>query len=210
VPGDLDRVRFRHPWRLAGIATTALVASWILARQRPVPAWELRLTDAINRVPDLAADVSFPVMQLGTLGGPFVVAAVLLLWRRDVALAAAAALSGTLAWFAAKGVKRLVERDRPAAFLPELIVREGDGAGLGFVSGHSAVAAAVAVIVAAALPARSRPVAVAVAIVVGLARIVHGVHLPADVIGGWSVGVLVGLASLAAVDHVVDRTHPSR
>jgi membrane-associated phospholipid phosphatase len=31
---------------------------------------------------------------------------------------------------------------------------------------------------------------------VGLGRIVHGVHLPADVTGGWAFGVLVGLGTI--------------
>ena len=47
-----------------------------------------------------------------------------------------------------------------------------------------------------ALPRRWRPFAAVVAALVGIARIVHGVHLPADVIGGWSFGVLTGLAGL--------------
>jgi membrane-associated phospholipid phosphatase len=57
----------------------------------------------------------------------------------------------------------------------------------------------------AALPRRWRPLPAIVAFLVGVARIVHGVHLPADVVGGWSFGVLVGLGALGAVD-VIDRT----
>ena len=44
-----------------------------------------------------------------------------------------------------------------------------------------------------ALPVRIRPVAAAIAGLVGLARIAYGLHLPADVVGGWSLGVLVGV-----------------
>jgi membrane-associated phospholipid phosphatase len=35
-----------------------------------------------------------------------------------------------------------------------------------------------------------------------MARIAHGVHLPADVIGGWAFGALTGLGGLAAADLV--------
>jgi undecaprenyl-diphosphatase len=70
------------------------------------------------------------------------------------------------------------------------------------VSGHAAVAAATGVVVVAVLPRRWRPLAVGVALVVGVARIVHGVHLPADVVGGWSLGALVGLAAVELADRV--------
>ena len=56
-----------------------------------------------------------------------------------------------------------------------------------------------------ALPRRWRPVAALVAALVGIARIVHGVHLAADVVGGWSFGVLTGLAGLWLAGLVADR-----
>jgi glycosyltransferase 2 family protein len=198
--------RSSHPRAFAAVAAVGLAASWLVARQRPVPDWELRLTERINDVPELLADISYPVMQVGTLAGPLVVAGAVMVWRRDLRLAAVIVSSGVIAWFAAKGVKRLVERDRPATYLPSLVIREGDGTGLGFVSGHSAVAAAVAVTAAAALPPRWRPIAVAVAGAVGVARIIHGVHLPADVVGGWSLGILIGLGALAVADRVAPAT----
>jgi membrane-associated phospholipid phosphatase len=41
--------------------------------------------------------------------------------------------------------------------------------------------------------------------IVGMARIVHGVHLPADIVGGWSFGVLLGLGGLAVADALRSR-----
>jgi undecaprenyl-diphosphatase len=187
------------------LAVAGLVGSWAVAVQRPVPGWELDLTIAINDVPDVVAAWLYPVMQLGTIAAPLLVAVAIWIWRRDQALAIGAVVAGFVAWFGAKAVKRTVERGRPLEYLAELDVREGTGTGLGFVSGHSAVAAASAVVLAAAVPPRWRPVVALVAGVVGLARIVHGVHLPADVIGGWSFGTLIGLAVLAAVDRLAPR-----
>jgi membrane-associated phospholipid phosphatase len=54
----------------------------------------------------------------------------------------------------------------------------------------------------AALPARWRPVAVVLAALVGIGRIVHGVHLPADVTGGWALGTLLGLGAVLLVDRL--------
>ena len=83
-------------------------------------------------------------MQLGTLAGPIVAATVWIVivkrWKSCSALRSIA-VTGLVTWFAAKGVKQIVERERPLAYLPEIAVREGDGTGLGYISGHSAVAA---------------------------------------------------------------------
>ena len=182
------------------VAVGPLGVSAAVAVQDPVPAWELELTDRINGVNDAVGTLTYPIMQLGTLGGPFLVAAGILVFRRDWWLAGAAAVSGLLAWFGAKGVKRIFERSRPIEFMPDIIIREGDGTGLGFVSGHSAVAATAAVFAMVALPGRWRLLPPLLAVIVGFARIVHGVHLPADVIGGWSLGVLIALGMLRLLD----------
>jgi membrane-associated phospholipid phosphatase len=184
------------------VALAALGVSTVVALREPVPAWELDLTEWINGVNDAVGTVTYPVMQMGTLAGPLLVAAGIVVFRRDWWLGGSAAFAGLLAWFGAKGVKRLVERSRPIDFLPDIIVREGDGTGLGFVSGHSAVAATAAVFAMVALPHRWRFAPPTVAGLVGMARIVHGVHLPADVVGGWSFGVLIASGVLALLDVV--------
>lgn len=184
------------------VATVALAVSAVVALQDPVPAWELDLTNWINDVNDAWGTVTYPIMQLGTLAGPLLVGAGIVIFRRDWWLGGAAGVAGLLAWFGAKGVKRLFERSRPLEYLPDIIVREGNGAGLGFVSGHSAVAATAAVFAIVALPSRWRPVPVVLALTVGLARVIHGVHLPADLIGGWSLGVLISLGVLALLDAI--------
>jgi membrane-associated phospholipid phosphatase len=64
-----------------------------------------------------------------------------------------------------------------------------------FPSGHAAAAAAFATGVGLEMPALAAPVG-ALAAAVGVARVVNGVHYPSDVVGGWAVGVLVGLLTL--------------
>ena len=193
---------FRHPFRIVTIAGVGLAASYAIAVQRPVPGEELRLTEWINDVPDAIVSVLYPIMQAGTLAGPIGVAVAIAVFRRDWLLSGVTVAAGLAAWFGAKGVKRVVERDRPLGYLPDVVIREGDGSGLGYVSGHSAVAATAAIMAMAALPARWRPVPVVVALLVGIARVVHGVHLPADLIGGWSLGVLIAFAALWLVDRL--------
>lgn len=189
-------LHFDHPWRIAAAAVAGLAVSGLVALQRPVPQWELDLTVWINGAPDWVAHALYPVMQLGTVAAPIAFAVVMVLWRRDWWTAAATVVAGVVTWFAAKGVKQLVERGRPLSYLPDIDVREGSGTGLGFISGHSAVAACTALIAMTVVPRRWRPLFVVLAVLVGVGRIVHGVHLPADVVGGWSFGVLVGLATV--------------
>jgi glycosyltransferase 2 family protein len=193
---------FAHPAAAALAAAIVLVVSATVARLDDIPSLELRLTVWINGAPEWLADVMYPVMQLGTPWAPVVVALIIGIANRDWLLAGATVLTGFVAWFAAKGVKEVFERGRPLRYLPEIVVREGYGTGLGFVSGHATVAAATAVLAMAALPPRWRPVAVVLAAIVGTARIVHGVHLPADVTGGWALGTLLGLGAVALVDRV--------
>ena len=199
----------RYPSFIVGAAVVGLAMSYLVAIRTPVPSWELSLTEWINDAPDNVATVLYPIMQFGTLGGPLLVAIAIAIFKRDWLLSAATIVVGLVTWFAAKGVKRLVERDRPASYLPEIVVREGDGTGLGYVSGHSAVAAATAVMAMAALPPRWRPLMAVVALLVGLARVVHGVHLPADLVGGWSLGVLIAMGALWVVDRIGGVASPS-
>ena len=186
-----------------------LATSYLVAIRTPVPSWELSLTDWINGAPDNVATMLYPIMQFGTLAGPLLVAIAIAIFKRDWLLSAATIIVGLVTWFAAKGVKRLVERDRPASYMTEIVIREGDGTGLGYVSGHSAVAAATAIMAMAALPPRWRPLMVVVALLVGLARVVHGVHLPADLVGGWSLGVLIAMGALWVVDRIGGVASPS-
>ena len=185
---------FEHPMVWIGIASAAFATSAAIAVREPIPDWEIDLTTAMNDTPDIVSRLTWPVMQLGAFFAPIAIGAVALaLGRRRLALNVS--IAGLGAWVVAKGIKELVDRERPLAYLPELVVREGDGSGLGYVSGHSAVAAACATCLLSATPSRWRPVVGAAAAVVGVARIVHGVHFPADVIGGWSLGVILGVVT---------------
>jgi undecaprenyl-diphosphatase len=189
-------LHFDHPWRIAGGATFFLVSSGVLAKRSPIPQNELDVTTWFNNAPDWVAHTLYPVMQLGTVIAPIGFAVVMIAWKRDWWTAAASLVGGVFTWFAAKGVKELVKRGRPLQYLPNINVREGSGTGLGFISGHSAVAACTAVIAMTVLPRKWRPLLVLLPVLVGVGRIVHGVHLPADVVGGWAFGALTGLGTV--------------
>jgi len=199
----------RHPWIVAGVALVALIASWIVAAQDALPGWEKSLTRWLNDAPGWVAQAMWPIMQGGTLVAPFVVAAAIVVIRRDWFVAGVLVVVGVITWLGAQTVKQIVERERPIGFLADINVREGTGSELGYISGHSAMAAAIAVVLLTVVARRWWPLLIAAASIVGIARVVHGVHLPADLIGGWAFGTLVGLAGVAVIDRHRRRATPA-
>ena len=199
----------RHPWVIATVAFVFLASTWIIAAQDGLEAWERSVMRWLNDAPDWVAHTMWPVMQAGTLVCPFVVALVIGIVKRDWFVAGVVVVVGVVTWFGVQGVKRIVDRERPIAFITDLHVREGTGNGLGYLSGHSAMAAAVAVVAFTVVPRRWWPLLIAAVVIVGIARIVHGVHLPADVIGGWAFGTLLGLAGVSVIDRHRRRAAPA-
>lgn len=187
------------------VLSAAVVAvSWVLVTRLAVPAVEAWTFRAVNDASGAWWPALWPVMQLGNLAAPVIVAAAtgaaLRRWRPSVAVLAA----GYGAWAAAQVVKDLVARARPQGLLPDVVLREGVH-GLGFVSGHAAIATAMATTLWPYLGGRGRMAVAASVLLVGVGRVYAGAHLPLDVIGGAAIGVLVGLAVNTAVGLPHDR-----
>jgi hypothetical protein len=143
-------------------------------------------------------------MQLGVIGAVLPVAALALLTKR-VRLAAYAALAAGSIYLVAKLVKAFVQRGRPQTLLEDVYIFDIPDRGLGYVSGHSAVAVALATVASPFLGRRARRVAWTLAGLVCVARIYVGSHLPLDVVGGaalgWAAGALVLLVFGAPTGH---------
>jgi undecaprenyl-diphosphatase len=142
-------------------------------------------------------------MQLGVIGAVPLVAVVALA-TRHLRLALDAVLAAGSIYLIAKVIKQFVQRGRPDSLLDEVHILGEAAGGLGYVSGHSAVAVALATVASPYLGRRARRVAWALAAAVCIARMYVGAHLPYDVLGGaalgWAAGALVHLV-LGAPDN---------
>lgn len=174
------------------IGSLAVFVGGALAVRRPsVTRAELRCFQVVNGLSHRGYHAIWPPMQLGSVGGPLAVGAVAALrGRRNLGLRTAAV--GTFTWVAARAVKPAVRRGRPAVAVSAARVLGQEQAGLGYPSGHAAVAAATAAVVVPHLPRRWRRPAWALALAVGPMRTYVGAHLPLDVVGGIALGTAIG------------------
>jgi undecaprenyl-diphosphatase len=172
--------------------TAVLCGTWVaVKRAGTVPAWEERVFRRVNGLPDALWPLVWAPMQLGSVAGSLGVVTLTWVVRRDRRLRLAALGASQGAWWAGKVVKVLVSRGRPGALLTDVDVRE-TASGLGFLSGHAAVAFALASVLTPSVPKRWRPAPFAAAAAVAFGRVYAGAHLPVDVMGGAGLGVLSG------------------
>jgi membrane-associated phospholipid phosphatase len=186
-PGDVLRL-------VAGLAI--LLAATATVRPHEVGVLETDLFRLVNDLPDALYPAFWAVMQAGNVLAVGVASLVVAATRRFW-LAINLAVTGVGVWLAARWIKDEVGRERPADLLTGVHLRGPHDNGLGFVSGHAAVAVAIATLIAPYLDRRLRWAAVLVATLVGVSRLYVGAHLPFDVIGGaalgWAAGSLVHL-----------------
>jgi uncharacterized membrane protein YbhN (UPF0104 family)/membrane-associated phospholipid phosphatase/tRNA A-37 threonylcarbamoyl transferase component Bud32 len=192
-PQQLDPSRInRHPGDIVAliVALGSFAALALFASGNTLGSLERDLFRVVNDLPAWLSPPLTAVMQLGALAAAPAAGAVALIfrrWRRGRDMV----LGGVSAYLLALAAKSLVGRGRPAAFLTDLVIR-GNHPGLGFPSGHVAVAAAIA---AGLSPYVRRPVRRLLWVGVGLvgfARMFVGAHLPVDIVGGWLLGWAVG------------------
>jgi glycosyltransferase 2 family protein len=174
--------------RLGGAVAVLLLASAGVRSDR-VDTPEREVFRVVNDLP-LPGWLYPPIwllMQFGNIGAVPAVALLALATRR-LRMALDMALAGGAIYLVAKLVKEFIERGRPQTLLDDVHILGEAARGLGYVSGHSAVAVALAAVAAPYLPRWGRWIAWSLAVAVLLARMYVGAHLPLDVLGGGALG----------------------
>ncbi|MFI0411746.1 lysylphosphatidylglycerol synthase domain-containing protein [Actinomadura sp. 3N508] len=201
-PADAGRPReevFRHPMDAVRLVLALASLAVLVAASRGVPGWDADLFRLVNDLPDAIEPPMWLLMQAGWLGAVAIAALGAVLLRR-FRLAVTLCGGGTLAWIAAKAVKDVSGRPRPAALLDGVALRaDATPWGTGFVAGHTAVAAALVTVAGAYLPRPYRRVLWLVVAAVGAARVYVGAHFPLDALGGAALGWAAGAAALLVV-----------
>lgn len=200
-------VVLRHPVDLVrvGLGLAILGIGFLIARRGELSVFERDVFRIVNDLPPIAHPIVWAVMQLGNVVAVPVIALVTVLIRRRFRMGRDLLVAGLLAYEAADLIKNIVGRQRPAGLIHANLL-DGNLTGIGFISGHSAVAAALATAAVPYLTRRGRRVAWALAWAVALARVYVGAHLPLDILGGLAVGWAIG--SLVHYAFGVPRTEP--
>jgi membrane-associated phospholipid phosphatase len=185
-------------------ALLVLVSTARNARAGGVSHREEHVFRAVNDLPNALHGPLWAVMQSGSLAAVFVAAGAQAR-RQPPARTAAVLLAGVGVWGGVKLVKPLVGRGRPSAELDHVVVRGHAQSGLGYPSGHSAVAATLAIALSHDRGVMAGACALGVATLTGGARMYVGAHLPLDIAGGLAIGALGGGLAMYALDGLGDR-----
>jgi membrane-associated phospholipid phosphatase len=191
APPEPGAVRHRGDVVWVAVGLVVLVLSALPVEEHSLSGAERWVFDAVNSAPGVPFAPVWLLMQAGNVAAVAVAAAGALAARRP-RLAAGLVVAGGLAYAGAKVVKQFVTRGRPGTLVDDVTYHGAVAEGLGFVSGHAAVAVALAVAAFPFLGRRSRWMAVGVAAFVCGARVYVGAHLPLDVVGGAGLGLAMG------------------
>jgi membrane-associated phospholipid phosphatase len=181
-----------------GVGFAIAAASIGAARRSDIPAWEVRVFRAVNRLPGWLYWVLWLPMQLGNLVVGTLLGLLTAWATGEVAVAVGVVLAAVLKLVTERVLRHemrdyLAVRERPGTSQPGAILR-GDvpSKGPSFPSGHVILVAAIGTVVAPTLPGTVVGGPLLLTLLVMLGRVYVGAHNPLDVTAGLGAGLLLG------------------
>ena len=188
---SLAGMRTRRPL-IVGLSVSALILaiSTYIASIQKLPLWEQHLFTSIFNLPSGLYNIATFITLFGSglmvMGLLFTL---IVIKRRELALQVF--ILSSITFLIVQFMKDTIARPRPVGLVADLTLKQYEASGFGFPSGHSALSMVCALII---FPYASRPwklIIIIGVILVGLSRIYLGVHAPLDVIGGWSLAIVI-------------------
>ncbi|MFO0882317.1 MAG: flippase-like domain-containing protein [Candidatus Saccharimonadales bacterium] len=164
---------------------------WFYAANGTIEGPELTIFRALNNLPQFIGIIFILITLFGAIGTAWLISIVLLM-RRRYAFAIQLWLAAMLAWWGAKFLKMLGTRPRPYDILQNVNVLDIKDTAMGYPSGHMAVATAAALVIGQRLSPKGRRILYIFVGLIGVSRIVLGMHGPLDIVGGFAVGLVAG------------------
>jgi undecaprenyl-diphosphatase len=186
------RIAYRNPIYVVYIVFGILlfVLGALVANGGSGP-FETALFNTLNHLPDIFLPVFLLLSVFGTIGFAVLVS-IYGLFKKRYIFALKIFIAGVGAYAIAYGLKLLDIRARPQALFDVANIRESAIETNGYPSGHVAVATALAIILYQYTPSKYHKYITLTVVGVALSRMYLGVHLPADLLGGFALGLIVG------------------
>lgn len=176
-----------HPIVQLCIALSLFIISVIASRDTEIANWEIVVFNFMYTLPTYLYLPFFLITQTGSI---FMLGflSVMYVLKQRYHVVIRLLMSGTLAYTLSGVAKDLWGRVRPTEYLVDIVNLDYVVRGMGFPSGHVALATALALTVGHYLPRKYHWVIAAWIIGVGLSRMYLGIHFPMDIVGGFAIG----------------------
>ncbi len=177
----------RHPSTQMLAALILFIVSAILVHDGELEAWERWVFEAIYSLPNELTPLFIVITQFGGVLVLLCLGAIFIIKKR-YNIVIRMLMSGLMADLLAHVGKSFVGRPRPVDLFTELSIRDPFTTGVGFPSGHTALATAAALVLGHYLPKKYKWIAPVWIISVAVSRVYLGVHAPMDLVGGFALG----------------------